>query len=99
MSRFYPRICAGERRRQEIEQRPSQKREGRLARPPAIFRTKRSRETVSIQPDMVGMVVRDMAAALRFYRLLGLAVPDGQDAEPYVEVITANGYRLSLIHI
>ena len=46
-------------------------------------------------PDMVGMVVRDMTATLRFYRLLGLAIPEGQDHEPYVEVITPNGYRLS----
>ena len=50
---------------------------------------------MAIQPDMVGMVVRDMAAALRFYRLLGLAVPDGRDGEDYVEVITPNGYRIS----
>lgn len=50
---------------------------------------------MAIQPDMVGMVVRDMAAALRFYRLLGLAIADGQDDEPYVEVITPNAYRLS----
>ena len=50
---------------------------------------------MAIQPDMVGMVVRDMAAALRFYRLLGLAVPEGQESEPYVEVITPNGYRIS----
>lgn len=46
-------------------------------------------------PDMVGMVVRDMGAALRFYRLLGLDIAEGQDHEPYVEVITPNGYRLS----
>jgi catechol 2,3-dioxygenase-like lactoylglutathione lyase family enzyme len=48
-----------------------------------------------IQPDMVAMVVRDMSAALQFYRLLGLDIPDGQDAEPFVEIITPNGYRLS----
>jgi uncharacterized glyoxalase superfamily protein PhnB len=44
---------------------------------------------------MVGMVVKDMAAALRFYRLLGLAVPEGVEGEPFVEVITPNGYRIS----
>ena len=48
-----------------------------------------------IQPDMVGYVVRDMAATLRFYRLLGLDIPTGVEAEPFVEVITPNGYRLS----
>jgi uncharacterized glyoxalase superfamily protein PhnB len=46
-------------------------------------------------PDMVGIVVRDMKAALSFYRLLDLAIAEGQDGEPYVEVITANGYRIS----
>lgn len=47
------------------------------------------------QVDMVGLVVRDMGAALAFYRLLGLAVAEGQDGEAYVEVITDNGYRIS----
>ena len=46
-------------------------------------------------PDMVGYVVRDMAASLRFYRLLGLAIPEGVEGEAFVEVITPNGYRLS----
>jgi uncharacterized glyoxalase superfamily protein PhnB len=50
---------------------------------------------MSIKPDMVGMVVKDMEAALRFYRELGLEIPEGQEAEPYVEVITPNGYRIS----
>jgi len=50
---------------------------------------------MAIQPDMVGMVVRDMAAALRFYRLLDLAIPEGVEGEPFVEVITPNGYRIS----
>src|SRR5690348_7902727 len=46
-------------------------------------------------PDMVGMVVHDMGAALAFYRLLGLDIPTGNEGEAYVEVITPNGYRLS----
>jgi uncharacterized glyoxalase superfamily protein PhnB len=50
---------------------------------------------MAVQPDMVGMVVRDMAAALRFYRLLGLAIPAGAESEPFAEVITPNGYRIS----
>ena len=50
---------------------------------------------MAIVPDMVGMVVRDMGAALRFYRMLDLAIPEGNDGEDYVEVITPNGYRLS----
>lgn len=50
---------------------------------------------MAVKPDMVGYVVADMAAALRFYRLLGLDIRTGGEAEPYVEVITPNGYRLS----
>ena len=50
---------------------------------------------MGLKPDMVGIVVRDMAAALRFYRMLGLAVPEGVEQEPYAEVITPNGYRIS----
>jgi catechol 2,3-dioxygenase-like lactoylglutathione lyase family enzyme len=36
--------------------------------------------------DMVGIATKDMTASLRFYRLLGLPVPEGVDAEPHVEV-------------
>lgn len=44
---------------------------------------------------MIGLTVRDMRAALRFYGLLGLAVPEVTDDQPYAEVITPNGYRIS----
>src|SRR5947209_7864245 len=47
------------------------------------------------QPDMIGITVHDMSAALNFYRLLGLDIATGTDAEAYVEVITPNGYRIS----
>lgn len=47
------------------------------------------------QPDMVGIVVSDMAAALGFYRLLGLAIAPGAESEGHVEVITPNGYRIA----
>lgn len=50
---------------------------------------------MAVRPDMVGMVVRDMAASLRFYRLLELAVPEGVEGEPHVEVTTPNGYRIA----
>lgn len=46
------------------------------------------------QLDMIGIIVTDMAAALRFYRLLGLDIPAGAEAEGHVEVI-ANGYRIA----
>ena len=50
---------------------------------------------MAIQPDMIGIVVSDMAAALAFYRLLGLDIASGQENEPHVEVITPNGYRIA----
>jgi uncharacterized glyoxalase superfamily protein PhnB len=45
---------------------------------------------------MVGIVVADIPRAVAFYRLIGLAFPDPKEAEPYVEVRTSNGYRISL---
>ena len=50
---------------------------------------------MAVQPDMVGIVVSDMATALGFYRLLGLSIPAGQEHEQHVEVITPNGYRIA----
>ncbi|MCS7062264.1 MAG: VOC family protein [Anaerolineae bacterium] len=50
---------------------------------------------MAVLPDMVGIYVRDMAASLQFYRLLGLDIPPGADNAPYVDVITPNGYRIS----
>jgi catechol 2,3-dioxygenase-like lactoylglutathione lyase family enzyme len=35
---------------------------------------------------MVGLVARDINASLEFYRRLGLAIPDGSDGQPHVEV-------------
>lgn len=49
---------------------------------------------MAIRPDMIGIVVNDMGASLRFYRLLGLDIPDGVEGEGFVE-IRANGYRIS----
>lgn len=46
------------------------------------------------QPDMIGMVVKDMAAALKFYRMLGLEIPAGTEKEDHVECV-ANGYRMA----
>jgi len=50
---------------------------------------------MSIRPDMIGIVVEDIAASLRFYRLLGLDVKAPNGDEPYCEVTTPNGYRIS----
>lgn len=50
---------------------------------------------MATQLDMIGIVVHDMAASLRFYRLLGLEIAEGAEAQPHVEVITPNGYRVA----
>lgn len=47
------------------------------------------------QPDLIGIVVRDMPAALRFYRLLGLDIPPEHEAEPHVEVTLPGGFRVA----
>jgi uncharacterized glyoxalase superfamily protein PhnB len=50
---------------------------------------------MAILPDMVGLVVKDMGASLKFYRLLGMDIPTGNEGEPYVDFTTSNGYRIS----
>lgn len=47
------------------------------------------------QPDLAGMAVRDMAASLKFYRLLGLEIPENVEQEDHVESITASGFRIA----
>ena len=49
---------------------------------------------MGIVPDMIGIVVEDIARSLAFYRLLGLAVEMPKGDEPYVET-KVNGYRIS----
>ncbi len=39
---------------------------------------------MSVQLSMVGLMVRDMAAALTFYRRLGLDIPADADQKPFV---------------
>ncbi|MBP9071858.1 MAG: VOC family protein [Caldilineaceae bacterium] len=46
-------------------------------------------------PNLVGLIVQDMAAALAFYRLLGLEIPPEMDAEGHVEVTLDGGFRLA----
>ena len=47
------------------------------------------------QPDLIGIVARDMPASLRFYRLLGLDIPANLDTEPHVELVLSNGFRMA----
>ena len=39
-----------------------------------------------VQPALVELVVRDMAATMAFYRLLGLDIPADADSQPHVDV-------------
>ncbi len=50
---------------------------------------------MAIRPDMIGLIVHDLARSLAFYRLLGLTPPTPDPGEAYVEVTTPNGYRIS----
>lgn len=45
--------------------------------------------------DLVGIIVKEMAPALAFYRLLGLNIPPEADTEGHVELVTDSGLRLA----
>ena len=44
--------------------------------------------------NAIGIVVADMAASLAFYRRLGLAIPESEDAEGHVDWEGPGGVRL-----
>jgi catechol 2,3-dioxygenase-like lactoylglutathione lyase family enzyme len=46
--------------------------------------------------DAIGIVVTDLAAALRFYRLLGLEFPEGAEHEDHLEATATGGLRVML---
>jgi catechol 2,3-dioxygenase-like lactoylglutathione lyase family enzyme len=45
--------------------------------------------------DQIGIVVKDMAKALAFYRHLGLDIPPEADQQPHVSVELPGGLRLA----
>lgn len=45
--------------------------------------------------DLLGIVVHEMAESLRFYRLLGVEIPEGMDDEPHVEAALPGGLRIA----
>lgn len=49
---------------------------------------------MSITLDFIGIVTRDLAASLAFYRELGLDIPEGAEREPHVEVLLPSGIRI-----
>lgn len=46
-------------------------------------------------PDLLGIIVQDMAKALAFYRLLGMDIPADADSEKHVEVVLPGGFRMA----
>ena len=44
---------------------------------------------------MMGIIVKDMATSLAFYRLLGLEFPEGAEDQGHVEVLTPHGFRIA----
>jgi predicted lactoylglutathione lyase len=49
---------------------------------------------MSVQLSMVGLMVRDMAASLAFYRRLGLEIPDGAETQPFVQKRMESGVTI-----
>ncbi|MEN0130043.1 MAG: VOC family protein [Brevundimonas sp.] len=49
---------------------------------------------MEIQLSMLGIIVGDMPAALRFYRLLGLDIPAEEDQKPFVLHRMASGVTI-----
>lgn len=45
--------------------------------------------------DLIGIAVKDMPAALAFYRQLGLDIPADMDGEGHVEHVLPNGLRMA----
>ncbi len=52
---------------------------------------------MAVVPHTIDIVVADMGAALRFYRTLGLSVPDGEEDESQVQVATPGGATLGFV--
>ncbi|MFC9997388.1 VOC family protein [Nocardia sp. NPDC127526] len=50
---------------------------------------------MTVQLNVIGIVVSDMAAAIGFYERLGVEFADGAAGEPHVEARLAGGMRLA----
>ena len=51
---------------------------------------------MALELYMLGLIVRDMPTALAFYRCLGLAIPEGSEAQAHVEIKMGNGMTFFL---
>ncbi|MDO5495326.1 MAG: VOC family protein [bacterium] len=50
---------------------------------------------MSLHLGFIGIVTSDMAASLRFYRALGVQIPEGLDGEGHVDATLADGTALA----
>lgn len=51
---------------------------------------------MALELYMLGLVVQDMGTSLEFYRRLGLAIPEGSEGKPHVQVKMGNGLTFFL---
>jgi catechol 2,3-dioxygenase-like lactoylglutathione lyase family enzyme len=51
---------------------------------------------MALELYMVGLIVKDMAASLEFYRRLGLEIPPGSEGKTHVQIKMASGLTLFL---
>ena len=51
---------------------------------------------MALQLFMIGLTVKDMARSQEFYRRLGVAIPDGTEGTPHVEVKMGDGFTMFL---
>jgi uncharacterized glyoxalase superfamily protein PhnB len=50
---------------------------------------------MSIRLDLIGIVAKDIPASLRFYRMLGIDIPEPAEGEDHVEAKLPNGLRMA----
>jgi catechol 2,3-dioxygenase-like lactoylglutathione lyase family enzyme len=50
---------------------------------------------MTLRLGFIGIVTRDMASSLAFYRALGVPIPEGQDAAPHVDARLDDGVTLA----
>lgn len=50
---------------------------------------------MALQLDLIGIVAKDIPASLRFYRMLGIDIPEPESAEDHVEAKLPNGLRMA----
>jgi hypothetical protein len=66
-----------------------------FAQPGSIPEHLQTKEYLMAKLDLVGIVVKDMAESLAFYRQLGLDIPSEADTQPHVEVTLPGGMRVA----